>query len=81
MVETVGHASNRAPWWQNGGVSKSAVERGIPTDETNRADSEDVLIARIAADRRAGRDTTKDVKAFLKLAGKSNRAALDRLAK
>ncbi|HEY1988125.1 MAG TPA: hypothetical protein VGG43_01555 [Acidimicrobiales bacterium] len=62
-------------------MSKSAVEREIPTDETDQADSEDVLVARITADRRAGRDTSDDVKALLKLAGKNNRAALDRLAK
>jgi len=62
-------------------VSKSAIKRDAPTDETNQADSEDVLVARIAADRRAGRDTSKDVKALLKRAGKNNRAALDRLAK
>ncbi|HVB94963.1 MAG TPA: hypothetical protein VND67_11610 [Acidimicrobiales bacterium] len=62
-------------------MSKSAIKRDAPTDETNQADSEDVLVARIAADRRAGRDTSKDVKALLKRAGKNNRAALDRLAK
>jgi hypothetical protein len=62
-------------------VSKSAVERDVPTDGTNQADSEDLLVARIAADQRAGRDTSSDVKALLKLAGKDNRAALDRLAK
>lgn len=44
-------------------------------------DSEDVLVARIALDRREGRDTTEDVDALLRLAGEKNRAALDRLAK
>jgi hypothetical protein len=38
------------------------------------------LIARISADRRAGRDTSDDMKALLKIAAQENRAALDRLA-
>jgi hypothetical protein len=41
----------------------------------------DALIARIAADRRAGRDTSNNVQALLEIAGNDNRAALDRLAK
>jgi hypothetical protein len=62
-------------------VSKSAVDPEIPTDETDQADSEEVLVARITADRRARRDTSEDVEALLKLAGENNRTALDRLAK
>jgi len=50
-------------------------------DDVDHAASSDVLIARIAADRRADRDTSKDVKALLEIAGQENRAALDRLAK
>jgi hypothetical protein len=57
-------------------MRKSATE-----PETNSAElSEDELVARIAADRQAGKDTMKDVKALLRLAGEKNRAALDRLA-
>lgn len=57
-------------------MRKSAAE-----PETNSAEfSEDELVARITADRQAGKDTTKDVKALLQLAGEKNRAALDRLA-
>jgi hypothetical protein len=62
-------------------MTKSAIERETPTDEPCQVDSEDVLVARIAAGRRAGRDTSEDVKALLNLAGTNNRAALDRLAK
>jgi hypothetical protein len=50
-------------------------------DDVDHAAFTDALIARIAANRRAGRDTSKDVKALLEIAGKENRAALDRLAK
>jgi hypothetical protein len=50
-------------------------------DDVDHAASADVLIARIAADRRAGKDTSEDVKALLEIAGQENRAALDRLAK
>ncbi len=50
-------------------------------EEAALDDSEEALVARIAADRRAGRDTTRDVQALLELAGKTNKAALDRLAK
>ena len=67
--------------WHNGGVTDSAVEREVVADDTARDDSEEALVDRIAADRRAGRDTTRDVQALLELAGKTNRAALDRLAK
>lgn len=73
-------ASNRLLRWQNGGVSKSTVEQESSAEQADQADSEDVLVARIAADRRAGRDTTHDVKELLSRAGKENRAALDRLA-
>lgn len=48
---------------------------------TDDVDSQDELVARIAADRRAGKDATKDVEALLRRAGKENKAALDRLAK
>ena len=42
--------------------------------------TEDKPIVRILADRKAGKDTTKDVELLLRLAGTNNRAALDRLA-
>lgn len=67
--------------WHNGGVTDGPVEREVVADDTGRDDSEEALVAQIAADRRAGRDTTRDVQALLKLARKTNRAALDRLAK
>jgi hypothetical protein len=57
-------------------MTDSAVERGMPSQE-----DEEALVARIAADRRAGKDTSKDVEKLLRLAGEKNRAALDRLAK
>jgi hypothetical protein len=62
-------------------VTESAVQPEALADDVDHAASADVLIARIAADRRAGRDTSKDVKALLEIAGQENRAALDRLAK
>ncbi len=65
----------------NGEVTDSAVERDVVAEEAALDDSEEALVARIAADRRAGRDTTRDVQALLELAGKTNKAALDRLAK
>jgi hypothetical protein len=57
-------------------MKKSATQPEASSAEL----SEDELVARIAADRQAGKDTTKDVKALLRLAGEKNRAALDRLA-
>jgi len=57
-------------------MRKSTAETEKGTAEL----SEDKLIARIAADRKAGKDTTDNVKALLRLAGGKNRAALDRLA-
>ena len=65
----------------NGEVTDSTVERDVVAEEAALDDSEEALVARIAADRRAGRDTTRDVQALLELAGKTNKAALDRLAK
>jgi hypothetical protein len=62
-------------------VTESAVQPESLADDVDHAASTDVLIARIAADRRAGRDTSMDVKALLEMAGKDNRATLDRLAK
>jgi hypothetical protein len=41
-------------------MTDSAVERDVVADEVGLADSEDALVARIAADARAGRDTTRD---------------------
>jgi hypothetical protein len=61
-------------------VRESAVNRQSET-ATDDVDSQDELVARIAADRRAGKDATKDVEALLRRAGKENKAALDRLAK
>jgi len=57
-------------------MRKSTAE----TEKSTAELSEDKLIARIAADRKAGKDTTDNVKALLRLAGGKNRAALDRLA-
>ncbi len=74
-------ASIRPHRWQNRGVSKSTFEQESSAEQADQADSEDILVARIAADRRAGRDTTRDVRAFLRVAAENNRAALDRLAK
>lgn len=62
-------------------MTDRAVHDEALGDDVDHAASADVLIARIAADRRAGRDTSKDVQALLEIAGKDNRAALDRLAK
>jgi hypothetical protein len=62
-------------------VTESAVHPETLADDVDDAAPADVLIARIAADRRAGRDTSKDVQALLEIAGEENRAALDRLAK
>lgn len=67
--------------WHNVLVSKSAIERETKTSQVSTDMTEEELVARIAADREAGRDTTKDVEALLRLAGEKNRAALDRLAK
>jgi hypothetical protein len=67
--------------WHNEGVSKSAVEGEKESSRVDTDVTEEELVTRIAADREAGRDTTEDVKAFLLLTGKKNRAALDRLAK
>jgi len=44
-------------------------------------DSEDVLVARVAAARRAGTNDATIVEALLRRAAHRNRAALDRLAK
>ena len=52
----------------------------MPSQATDTED-EEALVTRIAADRRAGKDTSKDVEKLLRLAGEKNRAALDRLAK
>ena len=57
-------------------MRKSAAQAETGTSEI----SEDELVARIAADRKAGKDTTKDVERLLRLAGEKNRAAIDRLA-
>ncbi len=65
----------------NGDVTDSTVERDVVAEEAALDHSKEALVARIAADRRAGRDTTRDVQALLELAGKTNQAALDRLAK
>jgi len=62
-------------------VTESAVQPETLADDVDHPVTRDVLIARIAADRRAGKDTSKDLKALLKIAGQENRAALDRLAK
>jgi hypothetical protein len=61
-------------------VTESAIQPDVVADNVDDTVSADVLIARIAADRRAGRDTSKDVQALLEIAGEDNRAALDRLA-
>jgi hypothetical protein len=62
-------------------MTESAVERETSSPKDDVTDSEEALIARIAADRREGKDTTKDVEKLLQLTGAKNRAALDRLAK
>jgi hypothetical protein len=57
------------------------VRKSSTRPETSAPEvSEDELIARITADRKAAKDTTKDVEVLLRLAGTKNRAALDRLA-
>ena len=48
--------------------------------QPDQADPADDLLGRIAAARRAGTDTARDVEDFLAVAGNDNRAALDRLA-
>jgi hypothetical protein len=65
----------------NGEVSDNAVERDVVAEEAALDHSQQALVARISADRRAGRETTRGVRALLQLAGKTNRTALDRLAK
>jgi hypothetical protein len=50
-------------------------------EEPDDSTSEDGLIRRAVAERAAGRDTSGDVEALVRLAAKRNRAALDRLAK
>ncbi len=65
-----------ASGWQNGSVRKGATQPETSSSET----SEEELISRIKADREAGKDTTKDVEALLRMTGEKNRAALDRLA-
>jgi hypothetical protein len=62
-------------------VTESAVQSDAVANDVDDTAWADVLIARIAADRRAGRDTSKDVRALLEIAGKDNRAALDQLAR
>jgi len=74
-------AESRTTGCHNGRMSKSADERELLADDAGCADSEDALIVRVAADRRAGKDTTKDVEALLHIAAEKNQAALDRLAK
>jgi hypothetical protein len=67
--------------WHNGGVTDNAVDRDVTAKKADTSDSEDALIARIAADRRAGKDTTRDVEALLRITSDTNQAALDRLGK
>ncbi|GAC1595858.1 MAG: hypothetical protein NVS3B21_19270 [Acidimicrobiales bacterium] len=62
-------------------MTESAVERESLVNESTDEVSEDALVSRIAAGRRAGRDTVQDTQALLRLAAKRHRAALDRLAK
>lgn len=62
-------------------MTESAVERETSSPRDDVTSTEEALVARIAADRRAGKDTTKDVEELLQLTGAKNRAALDRLAK
>ncbi len=62
-------------------MTESAVERETSPPEDDVTNTEEALVARITADRRAGKDTTKDVEKLLQLTGVKNRAALDRLAK
>jgi hypothetical protein len=57
-------------------VRKSSTQPETTTSEI----SEDELMVHILADRKAGKNTTKDVELLLRLAGTNNRAALDRLA-
>jgi len=57
-------------------VRKSSNEPETSTSEL----TEEELIVRNVADRKAGKDTTKDVELLLRRAGTNNRAALDRLA-
>jgi hypothetical protein len=61
-------------------VADSAGERSVVDDDSGLDVSEKELIARVAANRRARRDTTQNVRALLKVASEANRAALDRLA-
>jgi hypothetical protein len=77
-VDSNRHPSRR---WHNGAVTDSGFERDVMSDGANQAESEEDLIARLATNRRAGRDATRDVQELLKFAGNANRAALDRLAR
>jgi hypothetical protein len=66
--------------WQSCEVTKRAVQPATSAEDVEDAVPVGALIARIAADQRAGRDTSKDVKVLVELAGRENRAALHRLA-
>jgi hypothetical protein len=66
----------RADRWQSCEVTESANQPETSVDDGDHR-STDVLIARIAADRRAGRDTSKDVEALIEIAARENRAALN----
>jgi hypothetical protein len=67
-----------------GGCQHGVVTEGDIRLERSADDEEEVvtasdLIARISADRRAGRETSADVRTFLEIVGQQNRAALERL--
>jgi len=61
-------------------MTDSAFERDAMASGSGQAAFEEDLIRRLARDRREGQDATQDVQELLNLAGRANRAALDRLA-
>ena len=59
-------------------VERAAIDRQVVPDRAEEPD--DVLVARVAADRRSGNMSDDDVDELLRRAADRNKAALDRLA-
>jgi hypothetical protein len=62
-------------------VTERADEPETSSDDGGHFVTADVLIACIAADHRAGRDISKDLRALQGIAGQQGRALFDRLAR
>lgn len=59
-------------------VERAAIDHQVVSDRAE--EPEDVLVARVAADRRSGNLSGDDVEELLRRAAERNKAALDRLA-